>query len=260
MNKKLFSFFCISLILAFIVFCLTPDFYTPDNTLPQKISQTERIIIDDEMTMEKTNGVWNSLENEGYPLDNDAVIKMLEYFEKASVYAKKHNSSNTGNYKIVLKNANDEETELFFHKKDQKINGAVAVVDKQTYYFPAELSIPSQPYQWFSQPLLPFESSSISKISGIEKEKFDFADLLFFQATRQNDFSDWTNKQIDITLDSGIVLKLTLYTKNGSYWLSAQMKNTIMPTKEAKEFINNNKELYDGWFFEIPQPIGNGLF
>ncbi|MBO7556556.1 MAG: hypothetical protein J6T72_04095 [Alphaproteobacteria bacterium] len=260
MSKKLFSFFCISLILAFTIFCLMPDFYTPDNTLPQTIAKTNRIIIDGEIIMEKTNGIWNSPENEGYPLDNDAIIKMLEHFEKASVYAKKYNSANKGNFKIVLQNENNEKTELYFHKNGQEINGTIAVINKQTYHFSDKLSIPAQPYQWFSQPLFPFENREITKISGIEKDKFDFADLLFFQATRQNEFSDWPSKQIDITLENGIVLKLTLYTQNGSYWLSAQMKNTIMPTKDAKEYTNNNKELYEGWFFEIPQPIGNELF
>ena len=260
MNKKLLSFLCVSLISAFVIFALMPDFYTPDNILPQKIMETNRIVVDDEMVMEKVDGIWSSSENEFYPLDNEAVIGMLENFEKASIYAKKVSSINKGNYKLVLENDTNKKIELYFHKQGTKIEGANLLFDDKKFYFPITMEIPAQPYQWFSQPLFPFEDNIITKISGVEKDRFSFSDLTFLQATRQDDFSDWDNKKIDITLDNGIVLNIILYTNNGSYWLSVKMKTTIMPTIAAKEYINDNKELYDGWFFEIPQPVGNKLF
>jgi len=258
MSKKVFFIFAFWIIVASMaVFLLTPSIYSPNNPLPEQISRTTKIILDKENSIEKINGVWSSLENDFYPVNNELVENILAKLRQASIYASKTHFSNSDALKIVLEDITKQKLELFIlpGKKD-----ITALYNKKYYSFSGEINIPSQPYQWFNQPLFAIPDSSIISVKGIDKDKFSFAKLTFLQATKENYFDDWQQKEISIKTEDGITLSITIYTQNHSYWISAKLGTTIMPTIEAKDHINNNQFLYDGWFFEIPQPIGNELF
>ncbi len=258
MNKKVFFILAFWIIVASLsVFLFTPSLYSPDNPLPEQISRTDKIILDSENSIVKSNGIWSSPENDFYPVNNELVENILSQLKQASVYAAKRSANTKDNLKIVLEDSTHQTLELFIRPEKEEIT---ALYNKKYYTFAGKINIPLQPYQWFSQPLLPFSDSIIQSIDGVSKDKFSFDKLTFLQATKENYFTDWEQKQISIRTTDGIKFYITLYTQNRSYWMSVKMNTTIMPTKQTKEFINNNDFLYDGWFFEISQPVGNELF
>ncbi|MBP5399280.1 MAG: hypothetical protein J6Y53_02550 [Alphaproteobacteria bacterium] len=258
MNKKVFFILAFWIIVASLsVFLFTPDLYSPDNPLPEQISRTNKIILDSENSIIKSNGIWNSPENDFYPVNNELVENILSQLKQASVYAAKRKINVNDSIKITLEDGINQKLELFIRPEKEEI---IALYKKQYYTFSGKINIPLQPYQWFTQPLFPLSDSLIQTIEGVEKDKFSFSDLTFLQATKENYFADWDQKQIYIKTTDGMKLYITLYTQNRSYWLSAKMDTTIMPTKDTKYFIDDNNFLYDGWFFEIPQPIGSKLF
>ena len=87
-----------------------------------------------------------------------------------------------------------------------------------------------------------------------------FSELFFYQAVHNNDFEDWDNKKIKIIMNNGIIAELTIYAQGHSYWMSVNLTTTALPSIEADEFVKNNGFLYEGWYFEIPQPEGSRLF
>ena len=258
MRKNIFYILAFWIIMASLaVFLLTPNVYSPNNPLPEQISRTTKIILDKENSIEKINGIWSSVENDLYPVDNELVENLLTNLRQASVHASKSRLSPSDRLKITLEDTTQQAVELFISPQKSNI---IALYNQKYYSFSGEIKIPSQPYQWFAQPLLPIPDNLITSIKGVDKDKFSFAKLTFLQATKENDFGDWPQKEISIKTEDGITIVLTIYTKNHSYWLSARLGTTIMPTIEAKKHLNDNQFLYNGWYFELPQPIGNELF
>ena len=98
------------------------------------------------------------------------------------------------------------------------------------------------------------------KVARKTNQDFSFDDLIFYQVTQKNDFEDWASKNIRIEMRNGIIIRLTVLTRNHSYWVNVALDTSVMPTVEAYEFVKNNGFLYDGWYFELPQPVGSRLF
>lgn len=263
MNKKIvviIIFLLIITVAAIVAFLSVPSFYNQEIKLPQYISKVEKITINNGMTIERKMGSWCSKEDDFYPVNTDVVDALIENLRRAALYAEKYVGEHEEKDEIDLVDEEGNVLKLSFNEINGHTSEIVALNNGQKTLLKGDFAIPAQPYQWFEQPLLKLNNSDIEEISGVEPGDFSFDDLLFYQATKNNDFAEWMTRQINVVLKNGLTIKLIVYTRGHSYWVSLNLGTTVMPTKDADEFVKNNGFLYDGWFFELPQPVGNRLF
>lgn len=67
-------------------------------------------------------------------------------------------------------------------------------------------------------------------------------------------------KNIKITTFFGLVFDINLYYQdNNKIWCSIKLSTTSLPLSVVNDYINDNKFLYDDWFFEISSDQGHIL-
>lgn len=237
---------------------IAPDFYDFGEKLSEKLETINSFTIDNSMQVVRKNGVWSSQEDDFYPVDNDVVELFFKEMKKASLKAEICEGKPDAEPGMVLHGKKDIDV---FYDENNEINTKIVLTDhKKCYVLTGDFRIPAQPYQWFVQPLLPFSNQNIEEIYGADPAQFAFSELFFYQAVHNNDFEDWDNKKIKIIMNNGIIAELTIYAQGHSYWMSVNLTTTALPSIEADEFVKNNGFLYEGWYFEIPQPEGSRLF
>lgn len=261
MNKKLlyttFGLVAVGAISVAGLFTV-PKFYAGEQKLPEVLMKTTSFTVDNSMNIERKNGVWSSKDDDFYPVDNQVVDILMGALSQATLSAKTCAEEPSGEPKLVMHGKKDI---LLYHDENDAENAGVSVLyNDKCHWLAGDFSIPSQPYLWFTQPLLPFSNQDIDEIYGADPDNFAFSELFFYQAARSDDFFEWDSRKIKIVLQNGIVADLTIYNQGHSYWMSVNLGLTVMPTVEADEFVKNNGFLYEGWYFEIPQPEGSRLF
>ena len=261
MNKKNFMVIMLCVLaMAVAVLVLIPSFYVSEIKLPKEIFNTQEIVFSNEMSIVRRDGIWCSKSDDFYPVNNDTVDNLLDNLQKSALHAEECRNECDGENKINLVAKDGKSIELLFDYGGENVKKLVAVTGRKKMMLKGKFSFPMQPYQWFVQPLINLNNADIEEISGAEPVSFDFKDLIFYQATKNADIEKWENRQIEIVMKNGLIINLTIYSEAHSYWLAVRFETTVMPTKEAVEYIKNNGSLYSGWFFELPQPIGNRLF
>ena len=262
MNKKLMKIVLVLILVGisfFLAFFYVPKSYKHTLNLPEAILSANELFYNNSLNLRKNDGIWVSTADDNYPVDNDLVEVLLKELYQAAIKAKKYDEDVWGNDEIIIKTENDE-VKLYFDELSGQTQEILAVINDDKYLLNGQFVVPSQPFEWFLQPLLPFENEDISEIYGIDPSKFSFSDIVFYQATKSNDFIEWDNREIKVITNNGIVLTFTIYAMGHSYWMGVDVATTVMPTIAADEFIKNNNFLYKDWFFELPQPIGSKLF
>ena len=263
MNKKLIKIMLVLIfvgIASFLAFFYVPKSYKPTLKLPEAILSANELFYNNSLSLSKKDGVWVSTADDDYPVDNDLVEVLLKELQQASLNAKEYNEDVWGNDEIIIKTSTSDEIKFYFDELSGQSQEILVVVNDDKYLLNGQFVIPSQPFEWFLQPLLPFENTDISEIYGVDPLKFSFSDIVFYQATKSNDFIEWDNREIKVITNDGIVMTFTIYAMGHSYWMGVDVATTVMPTIAADEFIKNNAFLYKDWFFELPQPIGSKLF
>ena len=263
MNKKLLVlsvFLSIAAVLSVVLLLQAPKFYSAELSLPPYIENVQKIIINRGMTIVYKNGVWCSYDDYFYPVDNQLVDSLLSDLQKAALYAEEYDGDVDGKDELVMVSSAGNKVKLFFDEDKNYTQKIVTVFRGKKLALKGDFIIPSQPYQWFMQPLLAFRNTDIEKISGVAKDVFSFDDLMFYQVTKTDDFETWEPREITVVLKNGLIVDLIIYAKGHSYWVSVKFDTTVMPTLDVEEYIKNNGSLYDGWFFELPQPVGSRLF
>lgn len=66
-------------------------------------------------------------------------------------------------------------------------------------------------------------------------------------------------KAYKITTFSGIIYDLNLFYNADEYWLSIALSSANLITNHAQHFLNENRMLYDGWYFRLAPNIGKTL-
>ncbi|MCM1323464.1 MAG: DUF4340 domain-containing protein [Acetobacter sp.] len=64
------------------------------------------------------------------------------------------------------------------------------------------------------------------------------------------------NRHYDITLFSGLIYSLDIYTCGEEYWLNIKLGKETLSTSQAQNFLDEHQILYDGWFFKIDKNKG----
>ena len=247
MNKKLIKILLVLIlmgILSFLAFLYVPKSYKNTLKLPEAILSANELFYNNSLSLSKKEGVWVSTADDNYPVDNDLVEVLLKELYQASINAKKYNEDVWGNDEITIKTPTNDEIKLYFDEISGQTQEILAVINDNKYLLNGQFAIPSQPFEWFLQPLLPFENENISEIYGIDPSKFSFSNIVFYQASKNNDFIEWDNKEIKVITNDGIVLTFTIYAMGHSYWMGVDITTTVMPTIAADEFIKNNNFLY----------------
>ena len=247
-------------IISSLAFFYIPKSYKKTLKLPDAILSATELFYNNSLSLSKKNGVWVSTADDNYPVDNDLVEVLLKELYQASLNAQKYDEDVWGNDEIIIKTATNDEITLYFDELSGQAQEILVVINDDKYLLNGKFAVPSQPFEWFLQPLLPFENSDISEIYGVDPLKFSFSDMIFYQATKSNDFTEWDNREIKVITNEGIVMTFTIFAMGHSYWMEIDVATTVMPTIAADEFIKNNTFLYKDWFFELPQPIGSKLF
>ena len=237
-----------------------PDFYSNSPQLAAKIADATEFTINDSMTISRKDGVWCSRDDDFYPVDNDVVDMVIAEIHRAAEQSRRRRGAVSGKDKIVLRTADNDEILLYFDAVDGETDEITAVYGRRAYTLRGEFIMPAQPYQWFNQPLIPLSNDNIEEIYGADPNSFAFSELFYYQVTKQNEFSEWDSHEVKIITNDGIVINLTVYAHGRSYWASVDMQTSVMPTIDAADYVKENGFLYDGWFFELPQPEGNRLF
>lgn len=260
MNKKMVVVLAALGGAAVIGLKTAPQFYRAELELPQEIDSAKEFIVGNSMTIVHHKGIWSSHDDDFYPVDNDKVENLLSQFKSAAINSSVCQEMPVGSADIVLKTASGSDVALFYAHGSEPIQRVEAVQNGRCFELEGTFNIPEQPYQWFRQPLFPFSDSDTEEIYGIDPSRFSFSELVFYQASRSNDFEEWDKRKIKVTTSGGVVIDMTVYAYGHSYWLSVSLKTSPMPSIKADNYIKNNGFLFDGWYFELPQPEGNRLF
>lgn len=261
MNKKIFIIAFVLIILgsvAAVGLKKAPQFYKSEAKLPEEFAAVREFVVNDSMAIIRRNGIWCSRDDDCYPVDNNRVEKLLSHLQEAALNSLSCKEAPLGSADIIFKASSD--MALFYPHDEEAVRQVDIVQGKSCFSLAGNFDIPDQPYQWFMQPLFKFSDNDIEEIYGTDPAEFSFSNLIFYQATRNNDFDDWDKRTIKIITSGGIIIEMTVFARGHSYWASVILKETPMPTAEAAAYIKNNGFLFDGWYFELPQPEGNRLF
>lgn len=261
MNRKLYVISAVLVVfgaIAVIGMKTAPRFYGSELSLPEELASVTEIDVDNSMAIVRRNGVWSSRDDDFYPVDNEKVDTLLEWLRQASLTPSPCEEIPSGAAGVTLKTPS--EIRLFYPDGENAAERLTVVFGGQCAVLSGRFDIPAQPYRWFMQPLFPFSDDDIEEIYGAEPGDFSFSGLVFYQVAHDGDFADWDKRKITVVTTGGIVLEMTLYARGHSYWASFAVKPTVMPTVEAAAYLKNNGFLYDGWYFELPQPEGSRLF
>ncbi|MBO5038495.1 MAG: hypothetical protein J6C85_03455 [Alphaproteobacteria bacterium] len=66
-------------------------------------------------------------------------------------------------------------------------------------------------------------------------------------------------KSIKLTTLDGIIYRINLFSNDRDYWLNIELDRERLLADDALFIINENKMLYDGWFFKINPETGEGI-
>lgn len=88
--------------------------------------------------------------------------------------------------------------------------------------------------------------------------------LLAVDAITEDDFvknikNNVKKKNIKISTFVGLVFDLEIYSADKKVWCKINLSTTSLPMKVVNDYINDNRFLYDGWYFEISSEQGHIL-
>ena len=66
-------------------------------------------------------------------------------------------------------------------------------------------------------------------------------------------------KTYEITTFTGLIYELNLFYNRDEYWISIMPRAANIISNQAKRFLEENRILYDGWFFRLAPNIGAAL-
>ena len=265
MNKLFFKILVLSMfVFAFFFIVLLKNSVRDDvsfligDYLFSNTDDVSRVIVinsDNEMTFSKVSGIWSN--EDGYHIDNKLMDEFLSDLKNATY------GSISGNLelstKIILVSDDDEALFEFGYFYDEIEDKNYVEVKNKVYEMSDQFYIPYIPEDWFIQPLLPFDDVEIESVYGLDTH-FHFDELTFYQAVKKQAINPDLPKKFRIILQNGLDLDFSIYEAKEDYWLEVKMSKTILPTKEATNYLKYNSSLYDGWIFKISNQSGAELY
>lgn len=163
--------------------------------------------------------------------------------------------------------------------------------DKIIHFSTWKMELPDNLFSWTRQPLIDFDGKRIAKIEKNNKivsrrEEGDgfynnqkenrylisedyfrvfeiLTDLHYERVLSSQEFSPekYPHKQtLNLTTFDGLVTTIIVYTDQKEYWLQVKLSANRLPSTETKEYIEQNKPMYEDWWFKIDDTEGQALF
>lgn len=239
---------------------------------------------DSEINLELVDGLWRVKEADGYY----ANYNLLKSFF-SDIYNAKYNSKVTEsgddffeNYRIItFKDKNGKYIDsIMLGKKDAKHIYTFAKKE-DVFLIDGTYNLPMGLVSWIQNPVFSFEEENVMSMKLIDSEgkpseiafvetKINFRDYTFkpyFEAVLSEKNFTKSETQISgvkhfiLTSYEGLIAEFKVFHKeNDEYWASIKIDTTTMPTLRVSEYVDNNKLLYEGWYFKIPAEVGDVIF
>ncbi len=209
------------------------------------------------MVLRKTEGSW--LAN-GYYAANARIEEYLDDLRMAVILNKepplpeqevvlnlKFASGRTGEIKVA---------------PAEKRNLGIVTMEGKSYLVSKNLLPPADFSEYYQQPLLPLEGREIEQIIGFSGDKTTLTGLRYEGAlpTLPEEAAVAEHRNFVIITADGIKILCGLYKHRNRFFMTVFLKTTIMPTMEARDFVNKNNPRYNGWFFVLTSQDGKRLF
>lgn len=134
------------------------------------------------------------------------------------------------------------------------------IAGKDNYAISRNLMQNNDPSAWLLQALQPLTTFQIEKSNFTDSQVWNGANLYFLKAQDYLSQENMQRKSLKIITTDGIIINGTIYRGEDGYWLRLGLELTVMPRKEAAEFVKNNDFLYRGWYFELAPKEGSRLY
>lgn len=173
---------------------------------------------------------------------------------------------------------NGEETDKVAVKKNVDGQYLAKIGDDDNIYeISGDFDFPHKGGEWLQQPIFAIDNEYIKEIKVAERtyeksddetsfnvisieDKFFLSNILWqlsdFRAEHAKRIENLNLKpdfDVDVVLYVGMIYKLSFSTYNDKHYVTISMSITGMPLRGIKEFIEQNKSLYEGWAFEISE-------
>jgi len=147
--------------------------------------------------------------------------------------------------------------------------------DSKIYAMSQMFDFPHSCDLWLKQPLIALQKDAVASVKVKDKlfEKDDdsqdftanendkkylenmflqLGNLRFITAERaQENKEDNLLETIEITTTQGLVIEIEILQNGEKYHIKMSTDTTVLPQNGIREYVENNKVLYDGWLFEI---------
>lgn len=150
----------------------------------------------------------------------------------------------------------------FFFETAVDGNRSVVSLDNKNYLLNKNIMLPITSDEYYIQPLLPLADKQIEKQVGVNGDKDIFYSIRYLGAVKSipDSSADSQYKNFALISSDGIKFVCGLYKNKEQYWMTVNLKTTIMPTIEADKYVKTNGFRYDGWYFMISTEEGNRLW
>lgn len=224
---------------------------------------------------------------------NEAAIKALpqltqEQYNAAQLGNPEKNEANPGNL-IETYNKDGKKLEsIIIGSRNNHLQYARRPNSKQVWLVSGNFDLPERTYSWLQQPLLMLNMDGVESVNittAGQTENFSktldgqfintanqnvnlrsllemFANLTFINVVKEQDFNKENinnQRDISITLESGLKHNIQIYEKHKEYWIKLKNSTTTLPTKAASDYIKGSSFLSDGWIFQLRPAIGQML-
>ncbi len=204
--------------------------------------------------LRKINGVWYC---NGYFARNKL---MDEYINRLSKTIIKDSYTGPINPKTEFEYTTDDKKNFMFNAVSLgDKNQSVVAFRNRKYVLDSDIGLPDDIREYFVQPLLPLQNKTIENH---EEDIGLYGSLQYIGARKSlpSMGNDVQYKSFVLVTKDGIKFICGLYKQADSYWMTVNLKTTIMPTIQAENYVKDNQYRYDGWYFAIAPEDGIRLW
>ncbi len=140
---------------------------------------------------------------------------------------------------------------------------SIVRLEGKEYLISENLLLPSDLSAYYLQPLLPLQNHQIEQVAGLADDQVDLSGLRYREVRRalpEGDKAAYDYRSFAVVTADGLKLICGVYKHRDRYWMTVQLKTTIMPTAEADRYAKENSFRYDGWYFLLADADGSRLY
>lgn len=227
-----------------------------DLLLP-KIDEIDKITINfdkQRIKLRKDNGAWKI---NGYYAYNNLIDEFLHNLSQAT-YADEADALPENAIEIRL--GIEEATFIFRAAATENENQTLIELNGKKWLINGNLLMPRDVSDYYVQPLLPLGGHPHEQSIGLIDDKVDLQNLRYYKASNALPEETYDYRSFAIVTADGIKVLGGLYKFEKEYWMSVQLKTTIMPTVETDKYVKENSFRFEKWYFLLSNSDGSRLY